>query len=355
MVLGKGAPTSPFIPEGGTYAAYKGGGMTATLHVLLTQPLGTSDSVVYPVSVSPKDGSFKFPSVLPFSYNPNPHQVVIKRQPFSSMAKKSVVRITLQVHGHPIYRSGYFAGELASKEPIDIFLYQPSLPKNVGITAGQISTALADSGLPASVPLGTNSSGIGVAGSQSGVDIQLTVELVPDTSENLSVYIGLALSNWNIHVGFPADCVTNADDVLSGIKAKLAQGDSKANQMVSSVITSTLEQVEKLTPQEAQRLLEGASFQFISFAYPSSYKWSASDTSDKTTVVTPRIALGYPRLMYSLPLRAPKAAQLGPMRRANIHLPDPGRYGMGRRGRPGTMRPIKMTRVPPPRRSRRNR
>jgi hypothetical protein len=120
--------------------------------------------------------------------------------------------------------------------------------------------------------------------------------MIPDTSPNLSLFFDLALDGYNIHVGWPADCGTNATKVLNQIKSALQTSDSGANKIVSGTITKAFERPPlNLDAAVTQKLLENVSIQFISMSLPNSHTWALSDTTDKTIVIVPQLALGYPR------------------------------------------------------------
>jgi hypothetical protein len=150
------------------------------------------------------------------------------------------VWLNLSLHEQPFYRSAVFPRAHTSK-PLDIFLYQPTVPNSDGLTAGQISAGLSGQGLPGNTTLTANPWGIGVAGSEGQADIQFGVQLVADTSPNLSIFFDLALDGWNIHVGWPTSWCESADDILNKIRTSLQTSGSKAGQLVSGTITKAFE------------------------------------------------------------------------------------------------------------------
>lgn len=208
------------------------------------------------------------------------------------------VSFLVSVHGKPFYRSGLFPRtHLSPEKSFDIFVYQPVVPASDGVSAGLISTGLSGGGLPGNTMLSAQPWGINVVGSHSGADIEFGVQLTPDTSPNLGVFFDLALHNWNIQVGFPADWCTNADSILNQIRTALQTDGSKANQLVSGTITKAFEGPPlNLNASVTQKLLNAVSIQFTSMSLPNSHTWPLSNTTDKTIVVVPQLTLGFPRV-----------------------------------------------------------
>ena len=135
------------------------------------------------------------------------------------------VAINLSLNGHPVYRSTVFTYARARQGGLDIYINQPVLPPADAIAAGEISQHLGGAGLPSNTTLTSGPTGIWVAGDQQGANVQFGVKLVPHTSTNLNVFADIGLNGWNIHVGFPADCKLNADEILAKIKTMLATDD----------------------------------------------------------------------------------------------------------------------------------
>jgi hypothetical protein len=208
------------------------------------------------------------------------------------------VSLVVSVHGKPFYRSGLFPRTHVSPEKsFDIFIYQPSIPASDGVTAGLISAGLASGDLPGNTELSANSWGIGVAGSKSGANIDFGIELTPDTSPSLGIFFDLALHNWDIQVGFPADWCTNADAILAQIRTALQTDNSKANQLVAGTITKAFEGAPlNLDAAVTRKLLSAVSIQFTSLTLSTKHAWPLSDTSDKTVVIVPQLTLGFPRV-----------------------------------------------------------
>lgn len=266
IILGAGTPTSGFTPSN------KSGFVISMTGIFLGFiPITVS------ANVNATNGSFTLPDFP---------------APFASITE---VWLNLRLHNQPFYRSAMFPHAHTDK-PLDIFLFQPSIPNTDGVTAGQISTGLAGQGLPGNTTLTANPWGLGVAGSEGQADIQFGVQLVPDTSPNLSLFFDLALDGWNIHVGWPTSWCESADDILSKIKTSLQTSDSKANQLVSGTITKAFEGPPlNLSAQVTQKLLNAVSIQFISMSLPNKHSWALSNQNDPTIVVVPQLTLGFPR------------------------------------------------------------
>ncbi len=224
-------------------------------------------------TVSTVDGSFTVPA-------------------FPAALKLENVRVILSLQGRPFYRTETFhPADLA--KPLDIYLYQPNLT-GVGVTAGQVSKLLSTAGLPSGASLSAKNAVIGVTGSQDGADIQFGVRVVPDTSHVLAAFVDLELASWNIHVGFPADVCTNADDILGQIRKNLQSADNSANQVVSTQIASALE-AAGIGSTIVNAVVPKLSFQFNSLSTPAPHTWALANQSDGTIVLVPEITVGYPR------------------------------------------------------------
>jgi hypothetical protein len=272
IILGTGQPTSGFVPS-------KSSGVVVMLMAYLEViPSFPPIPIPFVTNASTTDGNFTLPDI-PASISPHISQV----------------SLLVTVHGRPFYRSERFPRAHTDKH-LDIFVFQPQIPSTDGVAAGQISAGLAGSGLPGNTTLSANPWGLGVVGSSSGADIQFGIKLVPDTSTNLSIFFDLALDGWNIHVGWPADWCTSADDILSSIKSALQTSGSKANQLVSGTITKAFEGPPlNLSSTVTQKLLESVSIQFVTMSLPTKHTWALSNQSDKTIVVVPQLTLGFPR------------------------------------------------------------
>jgi hypothetical protein len=282
-------PTAFFAPiilggggHGGGFVPTKSSGVSVILMAWMQIiPSFPAMPLPFATAASASDGSFSLPDI------PTPLESFVHD-----------VSFLVSVHGRPFYRSGLFPrAHLSPEKTFDIFVYQPTIPASDGVSAGLISSGLSGGGLPGNTVLSTNTWGIGVVGDKSGADIDFGIQLTPDTSPNLGVFFDLALHNWNIQVGFPADWCTNADAILAQIRAALQTDNSKANQLVSGTITKAFEGPPlNLSSAVTQKLLEAVSIQFTSLSLPNKHTWPLSNTSDKTIVVVPQLTLGFPRV-----------------------------------------------------------
>nr|WP_294514386.1 hypothetical protein [uncultured Rhodopila sp.] len=281
LLLGNGTtPTGGFVPS-------KSSGLVAELVGLLPGPAPVGAPALPPVpipvtaNVSAADGSFTLPDFP------------------AEFAKIQTVTLRLLLNGRPFYRTGWFPRAHLNKT-LATFVYQPSLPKTDGIKAGDVSKGLAGAGLPADTTLVAGPSGLFVGASQSGVDLGFGVALIPDTSSDLSLFFDLALNGYNIHVGMPAACGTNADAILAQIKSELQTSGSKVNGVVADALNRACESPPlSLSPDATKKLLGLVSIQFVSVTYPipvPGYLWPLSAQSDQTIVAAPQLTLGFPRV-----------------------------------------------------------
>jgi hypothetical protein len=275
IILGNGGHGGGFVPT-------KSSGVSVILMAWMQIiPSLPAMPLPFAATASAADGSFSLPDI-PASLDSFVHNV----------------SFLVSVHGRPFYRSGLFPRTYLSPEKtFDIFVFQPTVPSSDGISAGLISSGLAGGGLPGDTMLSANTWGIRVVGDRSGADIDFGIQLTPDTSPNLGVFFDLALHNWNIQVGFPADWCTNADAILAQIRTALQTDNSKANQFAANTIIKAFEGAPlNLSAAVTQKLFNAVSIQFTSLSLPNKHTWPLSNTSDKTIVVVPQPTLGFPRV-----------------------------------------------------------
>jgi len=266
IILGTGKPPSGFVPS-------RDAAIVAEMTGLF---LG-----IFPISVSANvsavNGSFTLPDLPPV---------------FASMDE---IWINLRLHDRPFYRSEVFPRAHASKG-LEIFLFQPPIPETGGVTAGQASTDLAGASLPRNTTLSADPWSLGVVGSKPGADIRFGIQIVPDTSPNLSIFFDLALDGWNIHGGWPADWCTSADDILNNIRTVLQASGPEANQIVSGTITRAIEGAPlNRSSTISRKLLDNVSIQFVTMSLSDKHTWTLSDETDKTNMIVPQLTLGFRR------------------------------------------------------------
>ncbi len=202
------------------------------------------------------------------------------------------VAINLSLNGHPVYRSTMFSYPRAEQGGLDIYINQPVLPAADAIAAGEISQHLGGAGLPSNTTLTSGPTGIWVAGDQQGANVQFGVKLVPHTSTNLNVFADIGLNGWNIHVGFPADCKLNADEILAKIKTMLATDDSAVNAFIKTKVMQFLTEIAGTFANQVYAII---SITFTSVEFPTKHTWPLNNTEDTTGIITIGPTIGYPQ------------------------------------------------------------
>jgi len=190
-----------------------------------------------------------------------------------------------------IYRSSIFAYPRAQKGNLNIYILEPAA---LGVTAGFVSKALkgAASSLPGTIHLATTTQGIGVDTDGKGADIQFTLGLVGASDPNLAVYAVLDLTKWNVSVGFPADCGTNAHAIVQDIRNSLTSQDSVLSSDIDQMVLQFLDSQLGSSLGPVLYFLVSvtlSSFEFIP------HTWLATDTTDPKTVISVSPSIGYPR------------------------------------------------------------
>jgi hypothetical protein len=235
------------------------------------------DHRILTVNINPENGTFVLPE-------------------FAATSDIIEVAFNLTHIGQPFYRSRMVNYARAKEGGLNIYLLQPVLPPSDGISAGAVSQALAGANLPGNTTLSANPWGIGVVGSKSGADIQFGIKVVSHTSTNLLIFVELALENWNIHVGFPADWCTSAHDILTQIRAALVGETGPLNVFVKNQILQILQKPPiGLSAALANALFNHVSITFSSIVFPNKHTWPLSNTNDGTIVMSVHPTLGFPR------------------------------------------------------------
>jgi len=190
-----------------------------------------------------------------------------------------------------IYRSSLFAYARAQKGSLNIYILEPPA---LGIPASFVSKALkgAASSLPGTIHLATNTQGIGVATSSEGANIKFTIGLVGSPSPNLALYAELDLANWNVSVGFPADCGTNAHAIVQDIRNSLSSQDSVLSSDIDQMVLQFLD--KQLSSSLGPILYWLVSVTLSSFQFVP-HSWLATTTTDNATVINVSPSIGYPR------------------------------------------------------------
>lgn len=207
----------------------------------------------------------------------------------------------------PLYRSDLsLSVEAAETTELNVWLLTETVDVKDGVTAGDVSGVLHDSGLPGNTHITASPSGLSFSGSDSGADVKFGISITPDTSFDLSTFLDLRLSSWNIHVGWPADWCTNADEVLAEIVRRLQNAGASMNASVLTKMETIFAEVENLpTSVVSAFFTSDVSVTFMDVTYPTQHTWPLSNTSDSTVVVTGDLCIGYPRHLSSDPSKIP--------------------------------------------------
>ena len=267
ILAGEGVPATGSAP-------FRGQAFTVTLAGAIQVP-GAAITPISSISTtaSTVDGSFAF------AMNP---------------PSATSIALSVSLHGQPLYRSAFFPLNLSPADA-EIYLYQPTVPASANFTAGQMSKLIAGNGLPGNTVLSTTPWGLSVSGSQSQAHLQFGIQITPDTSHDLGVFVDLALNGWNIHVGWPESWCKSADSILSTIRSGLQKSDSSANQAILADVQQALEGPPLQLPQAVvTALLAAVTLQFSSLVFPTNHTWPLSNQSDTTAVLVPQLVLGYP-------------------------------------------------------------
>lgn len=236
----------------------------------------------------------------------------------------SDVRFMLQVEEgsfpyRPMYRSDLsLSVGAAETTELNIWLLPETVDVKDGIAAGDVSSELKGSGLPGNTQITASAGGLSFSGSQSGADIKFGISIVPDTSFDLDTFLDLGLSSWNIHVGWPADWCTNADDILTQIVGGLQGAASSMNAAVLTKMEKFFENEEGLPSGPGGTVLSivktffntEISVTFMDVTFPTQHTWSIANTTDSTVVLTGDLCVGYPRHLSSDPSTIPVFAPL---------------------------------------------
>jgi hypothetical protein len=155
-----------------------------------------------------------------------------------------------------------------------------------GVSAGTVSGVVNNSGLPGNTHITASPSGLTFAGSDSGADVKFGISITPDTSFDLNTFLDLRLSSWDIHVGWPADWCTSADDILAEIVRGLQGAGASMN---TAVLTKLVEVAAGKTSLPLSTVLTffdtDASLTCMDVTYPTPYTWPMANTTDSTVVV----------------------------------------------------------------------
>jgi hypothetical protein len=228
------------------------------------------------------------------------------------VGQSSDIRFSLRVSEgsfpfRPLYRSDLsLSVEAAETTELNVWLLPETIDVEDGATAGDVSGVLHDSGLPGNTHITASPSGLSFSGSDSGADVKFSISITPDTSFDLTALLDLHLSSWNIHVGWPADWCTNADDVLAEIVRGLQDAAASMNASVLTRMENLFADLENLPLSTVRAFFASdASVTFMDVSFPTQYTWPLSNTTDATVVVAGDLCIGYPRHLSWDPSKVP--------------------------------------------------
>jgi hypothetical protein len=207
----------------------------------------------------------------------------------------------------PLYRSDLsLSVEAAETTELNVWLLPETVDIKDGVSAGDVSGVLHGSGLPGNTQITAAPGGLSFSGSDSGADVKFSISITPDTSFDLTALLDLALSSWDIHVGWPADWCTNADDILVEIVNGLQSSAASMNASVLTKLENVFAELENLPVSLVQSFFASdASVTFMDLAYPTPYTWPLSNTTDETVVIAGDLCVGYPRHLSWDPSKVP--------------------------------------------------
>jgi hypothetical protein len=207
----------------------------------------------------------------------------------------------------PLYRSDLsLSVDAAETTELDVWLLPESVDVKDGVSAGMVSGVLNNSGLPGNTHITASPSGLAFAGSDSGADVKFGISITPDTSFYLNTFLDLQLSSWNIHVGWPADWCTSADDILAEIVRGLQDAGASMNTAVLTKLVDVFADQANLPLATVLTFFDtDASLTFMDVTYPTQYTWPLANTTDSTVVVTGDLCIGYPRHLSHDPSKLP--------------------------------------------------
>lgn len=193
----------------------------------------------------------------------------------------------------------------ADGKELDLWLLPYKLPVKDGISAGMISGVMSGKGLPGNTTITANGSGLSFSGSSSGADVNFGIGITPDTSSDLDAFFDIALTSWNIDVGWPADWCTSADDILHQIQGAVGGAGASVNAKVLALMKGILDKAYPgLQDEVATFIDQDVSVTFINLSYPKpGYSWPASNTKDGTVALLAEPVIGWPRSLASEPTK----------------------------------------------------
>jgi len=277
IILGEGPPS-----DGKSYEPWPGLNVLASYFARFFFVIWDAENIL---RLTAEDGSFSIPDPDPF----------LLSQLFGS-SEQLYASIYVSARGSPRYRSGIFQLSEGEGRLLNIYLYPDTLNVSDGITAGEVSTTLASAGLPGNTTITASPSGLSFQGSHGQVSLKFGVSLQPDTSLNLSDFIDLSLTSWNINVDWPTSWFESADDVLASIRSGLQGAATNVNSAVLEKMEGIVEAQEGLPPALAQEFFTSkVSVTFMDVYYPNHFTWGIGDKTNPTPAIVADPCIGYPR------------------------------------------------------------
>ena len=169
-----------------------------------------------------------------------------------------------------------------------------------------MSALLQGSGLPGNTRITASASGLAFSGSDAGADVTFGISITPDTSFDLTTFLDLQLSSWNIHVGWPADWYMSADDILAEIVQGVQNAGASMNASVLTKIKNVFETEEPLPSSYANMFFDSdVSVTFRDITYPAPIPGRCRTPRTRPSSSGAIRASGYPRHLSSDPSNRP--------------------------------------------------
>jgi hypothetical protein len=271
LVLGSGQPTDGFKP-------WSKATVTATFWYQLPAAIG--DYLVpfaQPPATTADDGSFsiEIPSAAGFNFKD------------VSLTVKS---------GVTVYRSTRVSIDEAKSKKLDFWIFHDKLPASDGVTAGDVSSTIVSSGLPANTSITAGPGGLEFVASQGQVSMQFGIRMVPDLTSDLTALLDIDLQSWHVHVDWPTSWEVSPDAIHNLIKAGLNGAQGSMNTAVLQKMEAILATEDTLALPTAKKLLtEDVSVTFANVTFPNQHTWGIDHVHDETVVITAEPCIGFPR------------------------------------------------------------
>jgi hypothetical protein len=276
IILGQSPPLTGFEPWAG-------------LDVHCTFYGGPFDVFAFPgQAATAADGSFSIPDPTPLQW------AILGPSPF-------VWLYITRPPDVPLYRSGYSSFNAADEPELNIWLLPADEKLSAAedsFSAGDVSAALTGAGLPRNTVITAAPNSLSFKGTRADgeISVKFSISIVPDTSADLSDFLDVALTSWDINVSWPVSWWISAEDVLTSVKAGISEAGTSVNAAVLARMETTLEQQDQVLPGLAKNFFENeVSVTFMDVEFPLTHSWDLSNTTDPALVVRADPCIGYPR------------------------------------------------------------